>query len=163
MTVPAETKIGNTAWYLVGKPEGSGACDHCGRALTHLYRVVNPDGEHLTVGRNCVKVLTGWTLSATQAARMLASAERVAEVDRRRIIVAAAYPEHAASYAALADACAAAKAAGYDMTSGYAQVTPETARKAALFSEATVTDCWWGGRGWSPFASWAEYLDTHTG
>lgn len=29
-------------------------------------------------------------------------------------------------------------------------------------STAVTTDCWWGGRGWAAYATWAEYIDACT-
>lgn len=69
-------QIGDTDWYLVSIQSESGSCAHCGRDLKHLYRVVNPDGREITVGRGCVKKLTGWTLAAAEAKRILWLAER---------------------------------------------------------------------------------------
>lgn len=63
--------IGNTDWKLVGMPAGAGECDHCGRALKHLYAVADPAGRDMIVGRGCVKKLTGWTLAAAEAKRIL--------------------------------------------------------------------------------------------
>jgi hypothetical protein len=72
--------LGSTGWRLVGLATGSASCEHCNRALKYLYRVVNPAGEEMVVGRGCVKKLTGWTLEAAHAARLL----RIAERDARR-------------------------------------------------------------------------------
>jgi hypothetical protein len=47
-------------------------CDHCPRQLKRLYDVTNTvTGQALTVGRGCCKTITGWTLSASQAAHLL--------------------------------------------------------------------------------------------
>jgi hypothetical protein len=31
-----------------------------------------------------------------------------------------------------------------------------------VLSTAVTTDCWWGGRGWAAYSTWAEYVDTCT-
>lgn len=68
------------AWKLTGKPQGGGECEHCGRALRHRYEVTSSQGRKMTVGRGCLKAVTGWTLSAAQAEREL----RMIEVRARR-------------------------------------------------------------------------------
>lgn len=93
--VSVAAQIGDTAWYLVAMPDGSGQCDHCGRNLKHLYRVVNPASEELTVGRGCVKRLTGWTLATAEAKRLLWLAER----DARRADVWAGFTEECPEWA----------------------------------------------------------------
>lgn len=96
--------MGTTGWYLVGKRTEGGTCGHCGRALKHLFDVVTSDREELTVGRGCVKKLTGWTLTEAEARRLLWLAER----DRKRATTWAAFelahPEIAATI--LADVAA---------------------------------------------------------
>lgn len=93
MTAAAQAKIGNTAWYLTEMLTTPGSCDHCGRALKHLYRVVNPGGEIMTVGRGCVKKLTGWTLEAANAVRILRLAQRDARRATAWATFSAAHPE----------------------------------------------------------------------
>jgi hypothetical protein len=89
-------KLGTTGWYLVGKPAGGGSCDHCGRNLKNCYIVVNPDAVHMTVGRGCVKILTGWTLTEKEAARLLFIAKRNAARAVNWATFTAEYPELAA-------------------------------------------------------------------
>ncbi|MEJ8654836.1 hypothetical protein WKI65_44060 [Streptomyces sp. MS1.AVA.3] len=79
-------RIGTTDWHLAGIRTGRTGeiCDHCGRSLKSLYDVENQTaGQVMTVGRGCCKKVTGWTLSAAEAARILRAAEvaaRQAEV-----------------------------------------------------------------------------------
>jgi hypothetical protein len=87
--------LGNTGWYLVGRPLGSAACDHCGRTLKYCYLVVNADAEEMTVGRGCVKKLTGWTLTAAMAERMIKIAERNARRAANWSLFEQAHPEAA--------------------------------------------------------------------
>lgn len=148
--------IGDTAWFLVGMPDGSGQCDHCGRNLKHLYRVVNPDGAELTVGRGCVKRITGWTSSYAQAKQALCAAERGVELARRREIAGAQYPELAAAEKAVQDACRQAAADGFEPLSGYARVSAETRRHAAIFTTAVTEDHLWRN------GDWASYVDRNT-
>jgi hypothetical protein len=65
--------IGATGWRLVAitSSKSGTPCDHCGRTLKRLFTVQNPDGRQMVVGRGCVKKLTGWTLEAAEAERML--------------------------------------------------------------------------------------------
>lgn len=160
-TTQVTARIGGTAWYLTSIADLEGGCDHCGRTLKHLYHVVNPEGVEMTVGRGCVKKITGWTLSYAQARQMLAAAHRGAELRRRRAVVAADYPGLAAAHAEVSTACAAARTDGYDPMVGYSRVAPNVGALCDLFTEATVTDCFWGGRGWSAFGGWREYLDAY--
>lgn len=154
-TTPTVTAapIGDTAWYLVKILHVEGCCDHCGRSLKHLYEVVNPEGREMTVGRGCVKRITGWTLSYAQAQQALRSAARGVEMDRRRAIVSAEYPGLADANAQVQEACRAARAAGFDAMSGYSRVPTVTRSSAAVFSTATHEDHLWRGD-----EGWREYL-----
>jgi hypothetical protein len=87
--------LGNTGWYLIGRPAESGTCEHCGRALKYCYRVVNADAVEMTVGRGCVKKLTGWTLTAAIAERMIKIAERNARRAANWALFEQAHPEAA--------------------------------------------------------------------
>jgi hypothetical protein len=78
-----------TTWKLTGKPNGGGSCEHCGRSLTHRYEVTSDSGAKMIVGRGCLKAVTGWTLTAAQAAREL----RMIEVRARRAANWAAFAE----------------------------------------------------------------------
>lgn len=73
--------IGTSDWTLTGirtAPNGQ-QCDHCPRTLRNLYDLTNTaKGAELTVGRGCCKRVTGWTLSAAEARRLLVQAEREA-------------------------------------------------------------------------------------
>jgi len=90
-------QIGNTDWYLTGIRSSAGECDHCGRTLKHLYSVRNGQtGEDMIVGRGCCKKVTGWTLTAAQAARALRYAEAQARANATWSRFALAYPECAA-------------------------------------------------------------------
>lgn len=70
-------RIGPNGWRMIGRAEGSGSCDHCNRPLKHRYRVTNPTGAELIVGRGCLKTLTGWTKAAAEAERLAWLAERL--------------------------------------------------------------------------------------
>ncbi len=75
------TRIGQSDWHLAGICKGSGECDHCGRELKNLYSLRNAaTGKEMIVGRGCCVKVTGWTLTAAEAQRMMV----VAEMDLRR-------------------------------------------------------------------------------
>lgn len=78
-------------WSLVGVTAGRGACDHCGRSLARLFRVLSPEGAVLTVGRSCAAGLTGWSASWADAER----------AERRRVAELAARESYGDLYAAL--------------------------------------------------------------
>ena len=67
-------------WKLTGKPDGAGECEHCGRGLVHRYEVTSSEKRVMIVGRGCLKAVTGWTLTAQQAANEV----RMIEVRARR-------------------------------------------------------------------------------
>ena len=64
-------------WKLTGKG-GPAQCGHCPRALVTHYTVTASTGQTMIVGRGCLKKVTGWTLTAAQAASRLRLAEREA-------------------------------------------------------------------------------------
>ena len=82
-------------WKLTGKPDGAGECEHCGRALRHRWEVTSSAGTVMIVGRGCLKAVTGWTLSASQAEREA----RMIEVRARRAVNWAAWAEANPRYA----------------------------------------------------------------
>lgn len=88
--------IGPTKWRLVGIGRERAVCDHCDRPLVNTYTVEDPAGARKTLGRACVKKVTGYNLAQAEAARLL----RVAAKSARRAEVWAAWaqsnPEHAA-------------------------------------------------------------------
>jgi len=89
-----------TTWKLTGQPAGCGDCEHCGRGLVYRYEVTSTEGEQMIVGRGCLKSVTGWTLTAAQAAYEV----RMIGVRARRAVNWAAFaatnPETAAAIAA---------------------------------------------------------------
>src|SRR6185312_6908680 len=92
----AYPRLGTTGWCITGKTADGGICDHCARTLKHCYTVTNPPGEEMTVGRGCVKVLTGWTLTAGEAGRLVWQAEREVLRATNWAAFTAAHPEVAA-------------------------------------------------------------------
>lgn len=119
-TVPAVTapRIGNTDWRITGKTAEGGACDHCGRTLKHCYTVINPSGEKMTVGRGCVKVLTGWTLTAAEAARLVWLAEREVLRVANWAAFTAAHPQVAAEIEAECERVEAAHHIRFNISDG---------------------------------------------
>lgn len=63
-------------WSLQGITSGRGACDHCDRTLSRLFRVMSPGGECMQVGRVCAATLTGYRWSVAQAERIEATVRR---------------------------------------------------------------------------------------
>lgn len=153
MTTTA-AQIGDTTWYLTKILHTTGSCDHCGRSLKHLYEVVNPHGQEMTVGRGCVKKITGWTLTYAQAQQALRVAARSVELDRRRSIVGYEYPELVAAFVALETAAKEMRIEGYDVQGAYGRVGMLVANRASLFSQATTTNWFWDGSG----DDWRDYL-----
>ncbi|MGH3779587.1 MAG: hypothetical protein ACRDRO_02875, partial [Pseudonocardiaceae bacterium] len=95
-----------------------------------------------------VKKLTGWTVSYAEAQRLL----RCAETDRRKSVVTEAFPELAAAYAAVQDACRQARAEGYDAYAGFGRVDEETRRGHNVFQNAyTSRNLWEHGERWREF------------
>ncbi|MEY9839368.1 hypothetical protein [Streptacidiphilus sp. EB103A] len=92
-------RIGTTGWTLSGitTSPGGTSCDHCGRLLKHLYDVVDHStGRAMTVGRGCCKKVTGWSLSAAQAAQLLRAAASAARKEAAWNTFIHAHPEAAA-------------------------------------------------------------------
>jgi hypothetical protein len=59
-----------TTYRLLGITDGRGACDHCGRTLSRLFRIATPTGDTMVVGRTCSANLTGYRWSVAQAERL---------------------------------------------------------------------------------------------
>ncbi|AVH61769.1 MULTISPECIES: hypothetical protein [Streptomyces] len=96
-------QIGTTDWHLTGirTSHAGETCGHCPRTLKNLYDIKNSQtGQTMTVGRGCCKKVTGWTLAAAEAARIL----RVAERQARKV---AAWAEFTAEYPQIANQLAA--------------------------------------------------------
>lgn len=79
------------AWKITGKGSG-GQCGHCPRQLVTHYVITSGDGQVMRVGRGCLKKVTGWTVTAAEADRILRRAER----DARWQAWADAHPGEAA-------------------------------------------------------------------
>jgi hypothetical protein len=77
-----------TTWKLQGITADRGQCDHCGRTLARLFRVVNPEGAEMVVGRTCSAKLTGYSWSVAQAK----------QIESQRIVRAAAVDHFGALY-----------------------------------------------------------------
>ncbi|WP_445520493.1 hypothetical protein [Streptomyces sp. NEAU-174] len=93
----ATAQIGTTNWHLAGIRTSSGTeCDHCGRILKNLYDVIDTtNGRKMTVGRGCCKKVTGWSLAASEAARLLRAAQAAARQAQVWLEFTAAFPEDA--------------------------------------------------------------------
>jgi len=71
------------AYRLVGITKGESECEHCGRALGRLFRLVGPEGDEMVVGRVCSAKLTGynWSVKDAERAQRIADAEAKAAAD----------------------------------------------------------------------------------
>jgi hypothetical protein len=69
------TKTSHNGWKITGKSNG-GHCQHCDRTLKHCYTITNASGATMTVGRGCLKTVTGWTIAQKEADRLVWLAER---------------------------------------------------------------------------------------
>jgi hypothetical protein len=79
-TAPAEVQPGTRpGWRLLDVSIGDLPCEECGRPMTTLYLVADPDGRKLLVGRGCLNKLARWQLREVDEVRHLEIAER----DRR--------------------------------------------------------------------------------
>jgi hypothetical protein len=70
-----------TTWTLKGITASRGTCDHCGRTLARLFRIADPEGRQMTVGRVCARQMTGWNWTVAHAERVerMHQRERAAE------------------------------------------------------------------------------------
>lgn len=138
-------------WTLTGITAGAGQCDCCTRRVTQrVFQVAHPDHGAAHLGRRCAAKATGYPTTAVE--RMAARAVRRAEITRRRVTVAAEYPDLAADWADFEALCRARRAEGYD---------PSQIRQpvgALLFQEATIEDSWWGGRGRTAYPDYHAYI-----
>lgn len=97
MNTTAGAQIGTSEWNLTGIGHLGGDCGHCGRNLKHTYDVRNRvTGETITVGRACCKKVTGWTLAAAEATRLLWFAEKTIVRAANWALFSEAEPELAA-------------------------------------------------------------------
>lgn len=85
-------------WKITGKGAG-GQCQHCPRKLATHYVITSSNGQVMTVGRGCLKKVTGWTVTAAQAEAALRLARRA----ETWAAWSAANPEAAALVGAAAD------------------------------------------------------------
>ncbi len=90
-------KMEAAEYRLTGITRGSGNCDRCARELTQRVFAVTHKvtGDELFLGRRCAARATGYPTNAVERQVMIAL--RTAEVERRRAIVAEAFPESAAA------------------------------------------------------------------
>ena len=139
---------------LTGIGYTTGNCEACGRELTQrVFQVRYPDGTEVLLGRRCAVKATGYAAGAvereaTAAARRDVLAARMATVQETFPLLVAARDKAAAAYMAARD-------------NG---VNPETlpySAAASLLGTVVAEDSWWGGRGWTAYDSWSEYLTVH--
>lgn len=88
--------IGPTKWRLVGVARAAATCDHCGRKLVNTYRVADPEGNEMTLGKTHVKAVTGYNLGQAEAARLLRLAMECGQRAERWTAWVAANPNDAA-------------------------------------------------------------------
>lgn len=139
--VTTTARIEAKAYRLTGITRTSGQCDACSRELTQrVFSVAHKvTGETLDLGRRCAAKATGYP--TTRVEREAAVALRVAEVARRREVIAAEFPAVAQAWAE--------------------RPYGEYGSQAAILGETAATeDMWWNGRG-GAYATWQEYLTTN--
>lgn len=154
MTTTAKAAVAGTAgqWQLTGIGYTESSCECCARRITQrVFQVQHPRHGIALLGRRCAAKATGYKPNAIE--RAAEAAARTLELDRRRAIVADSYPALAEAQTHRIAAMAQARADGFE--GSYAGWT----RESDLFSTAVTEDAWWGGRGYSAYATWAEYLD----
>ena len=68
-------------WVLRGITGGRASCEHCGRDLARCFRVENPAGEQMVVGRVCATKLTGhsWSLALAERIERRRQAQQAAQ------------------------------------------------------------------------------------
>jgi hypothetical protein len=114
MTTTAAPAI---AWKITGKGPG-GQCGHCPRRLAVHYVITDTaTGRAMTVGRGCLKKITGWTVTAAQAD----AAVRLAAREARWAAWCAANPAEARVITAAAEREAGEFRQGLRQCGGYAQ------------------------------------------
>lgn len=125
-------KMDAAEYRLTGITRGSGSCDRCSRELTQRVFAVTHKvtGAELFLGRRCAAKATGYPTNAVERQVMIAL--RIAEVDRRQAIVAAAFPVSAAA--------------------------EYPAAEYHLVSTAVTEDMFWGGR---RDGGWRDYLTSN--
>lgn len=129
----ATAKMEAAEYRLTGITQGAGNCDNCARELTQRVFAVTHKvtGAKLLLGRRCAARATGYPTTAVERQAMVAL--RIAEVDRRQAMVAAAFPESAA-------------------------VTDYTRAEYHLFWTAVTENMFWGGY---RDGQWRDYLLGH--
>ncbi len=130
----ATTQIAKAAYRLTGIVKGAGNCDACGRELSQrVFTVAHKEtGATLDLGRRCAAKATGYPTTAIE--RQAAMALRIAEVARRRKVVAAEFPQFSA-------------------------VTDFNTAEYHLIGTAVTEDMFWnGGR---RDGEWRDYLNHH--
>jgi hypothetical protein len=138
-TTTTATPLEAKAYRLTGITSTSGQCDACSRELTQrVFSVAHKTtGATLDLGRRCAAKATGYP--TTRIEREAAVALRVAEMARRREIIAAEFPVVAEAWAA--------------------RTPGEYGTKAAILGDtASTEDMWWNGRQGGAYATWQEYL-----
>lgn len=148
MTVKAER---NTAARFIRRYGQKAMCDHCGRDLGMTY-LLNIDGDDVVMGRRCAARTLGW--ATTRVEMEAIRVERMAELNRRRDIIGAAYP-------ALADANDRCNREDFADLDWDARNALHVLR--AVFLEASNGDHFWDETrpNYGRFGTWQEYVASH--
>lgn len=137
---------------LTGITQTSGQCDCCTRPLTQrVFAVIDTStGTEYALGRRCAAKATGYAPNAVEREARIAA--RLVEIDRRRKVIAAAFPTVAAAWAARDVEYARVKAAGHSTDRVYGT------QAAHVGDTALCEDAWWGGHNRTAYATWQGYI-----
>jgi hypothetical protein len=140
------------SWTLTGIQSTTGECDCCSRRITQrVFEVNHPQHGTALLGRRCAAKATGYAVTAIE--RQAQVAARIVEIARRVETVRAEFPTLVAEYDAFRTECRAIREAGGG--------NPQSLRQPVGFTltqTVAVQDSWWGGRGWTAYATWQDYL-----
>lgn len=147
-----KTRIEPGAYRLTGITKATGQCDCCARNLTQRVFAVahKTTGEELALGRRCAAKATGYAVTTVE--RQAAIAARIAEVARRRTVIAASYPQVAKAWADRDRLVETRRAQNLDVSAVYGD------KPAYLGDTAAYEDSWWGGPGTNRYTTWQDYL-----
>jgi hypothetical protein len=79
----------NPSAKFISRHGQNGMCGHCGRDLGMTY-LLSIDGEDVIMGRRCAARTLGWATTAVEMEAI--RVERMTELNRRRTIIATAFP-----------------------------------------------------------------------
>lgn len=147
----------NPAAQFIRRYGQKGICQHCGRDLGMLY-LIAIDGDEVPMGRRCAARTLGW--ATTRVEMEAVRAEQMAELDRRRAIIRADYPDLAAAEQRcnFVDPAALARELGQDAAARLYTL------RSILLTASTEDHFWDETRpNYGRYGTWREYLDSCIG